>query len=179
MIKIAVLVGSLQNKSFNKLLAKNLEAVAPGDVEFTYVNLDLPLFNQDLETEFPAAVQAGKDIIEAADGILFVTPEYNRSVPAVLKNGIDWMSRPWGTCSFTNKPAGIVGASTSPLGTAVAQADLRHIVVYLGIKLLGQPEVYVANSHSMFDESGEATPELRESLAVYMSTLTNWIKNEE
>jgi chromate reductase len=179
MTKVAVLVGSLQEKSFNKVLANNLEAVAPEGVEFEYIDINFPLFNQDLEANFPAAVRAAKDIIDAADGVLFVTPEYNRSIPGVLKNAIDWISRPWGENSFAGKPAGIVGATPSVVGTAVAQADLRHIVVYLGIKLLGQPEIYVANAHSMFDENGDATPDLRESLSVYMETLTSWIKNEE
>lgn len=179
MTKIAVLVGSLQEKSFNKLLAKNLESLAPEGVEFDYVDLNLPLFNQDLESDFPAEAQAGKDIIEAADGVLFVTPEYNRSIPGVLKNGIDWFSRPWGKSSFAGKPAGIVGASISPLGTAVAQADLRHIVVYLGVKLLGQPEVYVTNAHSVFDENGQVVEASRDHLKTYIDTLVKWIDSEE
>lgn len=179
MTKIAVLVGSLQEKSFNKLLAKNLEEVAPEGVEFDYIDLHLPLFNQDLEKNFPAEAQAAKDIIEAAGGVLFVTPEYNRSIPGVLKNTIDWISRPWGKNSFAGKPAGIVGATPSTVGTAVAQADLRHIVVYLGVKLLGQPEIYIANAHSIFDENGRANDETRQYLTTYMNTLTGWIKTEE
>jgi len=179
MIKVAVLVGSLQEKSFNKMLAKNLEEVAPEGVEFHYIDLNLPLFNQDLEANYPPEAQRAKDIIEAADGVLFVTPEYNRSVSGVLKNAIDWMSRPWGKNSFAGKPAGIVGATISSVGTAVAQADLRHIVVYLGVKLLGQPEVYVANAHSVFNESGRVDEATREHLTGYMNDLTEWIKNEE
>lgn len=156
MTKIAVFVGSLQKKSLNRMLAKNLEAAAPVGVEFSYVDIStLPLFNQDLEAEFPASAQAMKDIVEAADGVLFATPEYNRSIPGVLKNAIDWASRPWGSNSFAGKPAGIVGATVSPVGTAVAQADLRHILVYLNVKLLGQPEVYFATASQSFNEAGE------------------------
>lgn len=176
MTKIAVFVGSLQEKSFNKMLAKNLEAVAPEGVEFDYVDIStLPLFNQDLEAEFPTPAQAMKDIVEAADGVLFVTPEYNRSIPGVLKNAIDWASRPWGSNSFAGKPAGLVGATISPVGTAVAQADLRHIMVYLNVKLLGQPEVYFASAHGLFDENGIVIDEKKAELEAYMKAFTDWV----
>lgn len=178
MTRIAVLVGSLQEKSFNKLLAKNLEAVAPDGVEFVYVDIHLPLFNQDLEASFPAEAQAAKDIVEGADGVLFVTPEYNRSIPGVLKNAIDWISRPWGKNSFAGKPAGIVGATPGVVGTAVAQADLRHILVYLGVKLLGQPEIYVADASGVFDENGQANETTRQYLESYMAAFTAHIKTE-
>jgi chromate reductase len=179
MTKVAVLVGSLQEKSFNKLLAKNLEELAPEGMQFEYIDLNLPLFNQDLEENFPVDAQKAKDIIEASDGVLFVTPEYNRSIPGVLKNAIDWISRPWGHNSFAGKPAGIVGATPSVVGTAVAQADLRHIVVYLGVKLLGQPEVYIANAHTMFDENGKIVEDARDSLKAYIDTFAQWIQDEE
>ncbi|HET8884106.1 MAG TPA: NAD(P)H-dependent oxidoreductase [Candidatus Saccharimonadales bacterium] len=179
MAKIAVFVGSLQEGSFNKKLAKNLEILVPEGVEFNYVDINLPLFNQDLEADFPAAAQAAKDIVEAADGVLFVTPEYNRSIPGVLKNAIDWTSRPWGSNSFAGKPAGIVGASPSPVGTAVAQGDLRHIAAYLGTKLLGQPEVYLANAHEHFDEKGTIVDSSKELLQDYIDTFSAWVENEK
>lgn len=179
MTKIAVFVGSLQEGSFNKKLAKNLETLAPEGVEFNYVDINLPLFNQDLESDFPSEARAAKDIVEAADGVLFVTPEYNRGVPGVLKNAIDWTSRPWGDNSFAGKPAGIVGASPSPVGTAVAQADLRHIAAYLGTKLLGQPEVYLADAHEHFDEQGTIVEGSKESLKNYIDTFCTWVENEK
>ncbi|HTJ73721.1 MAG TPA: NAD(P)H-dependent oxidoreductase, partial [Verrucomicrobiae bacterium] len=101
------------------------------------------------------AAQAAKDIVLGADAVLFVTPEYNRSVPGVLKNTIDWISRPYGNSAFNSKPVGMMGASIGPVGTAIAQSDLRHIVAFLNMKLMGQPEVYVANAPSLeFNEQG-------------------------
>jgi chromate reductase len=154
-MKIAVFVGSLQKESYNKKLAKTLEGLLPEDVEFEYADLNLPLYNQDLEVAYPAKAQAVKTMVENADGVLFVTPEYNRSVPGVLKNAIDWASRPYGQNSFEGKPVGMIGASIGPVGTAVAQSDLRHIVAFLNMKLMGQPEIYVANAMGLsFDENG-------------------------
>lgn len=180
MTKIAVFVGSLQEKSFNKLLAKNIEKLAPAGTEFNYIDIgSLPLFNQDLEADFPVEAQDMKNIVEAADGVLFVTPEYNRSIPGVLKNAIDWTSRPWGHNSFDGKPTGIVGASVSPTGTAVAQADLRHIIAYLNVKLLGQPEVYAASAHSFFDEHGEVSEASRATLKTYVDSFIQWVDDEK
>jgi chromate reductase len=180
MTTIAVFVGSLQKESYNRKLAKNLEALAPTGVKFDYVDLNLPLFNQDLEANYPAQAQKMKDIVEAADGVLLVTPEYNRGIPGVLKNAIDWASRPWGTNSFKDKPVGIVGASPTPVGTAIAQSDLRHIMAFLQTKQMGQPEVYMANAHQYFDENGELTDEhWRENLTKYMAIFTEWIDAEK
>jgi chromate reductase, NAD(P)H dehydrogenase (quinone) len=100
-------------------------------------------------------------------------------VPGVLKNAIDWTSRPWGYNSFNGKPAGLVGASISPIGTAVAQADLRHIMVYLNVKLLGQPELYVPRAHDAFDGSGVIVESSREALKNYMQTFATWVENEK
>lgn len=179
MTKIAVLIGSLQEKSFNKMLARNLADLAPAGVSFEYVDINLPLFNQDLEADFPAAARTAKDIVEAADGVLFVTPEYNRSVPGVLKNSVDWISRPWGYNSFAGKPAGIVGASPSVVGTAVAQSDLRHVLVYLGMVLLGQPEVYIANAHQVFDENGKVVEGSRDFLESYITALVQFVEKQK
>lgn len=179
MTKIAVFVGSLQKESTNRKLAKNLEALAPMGTEFDYIDLNLPLFNQDLEVNYPAEARKVKDAVETADGVLFVTPEYNRSIPGVLKNAIDWASRPWGTNSFAGKPVGIVGASISSVGTAVAQSDLRHIVAFLQMKLMGQPEVYLANAGNLFDENGELNDEhWRENIAKYAEAFVTWVEAE-
>lgn len=180
MVKIAVFVGSLQNDSLNKKLAQNLERIAPDGTEFDYVAIgSLPLFNQDLENEFPAEAKKVKDQIEAADGVLFVTPEYNRSIPGVLKNAIDWASRPWGHNSFDGKPVGIVGATIGPVGTAVAQSDLRHIAGYLNTKLMGQPELYLASAGNKFDAEGQITPESHELLKTYIDALADWVEKEK
>lgn len=176
MTKIAVLVGSLQEKSVNKTLARNLESLAPEGVEFDYVDIgSLPLFNQDMEAKYPAEAQAVKDKIEAADGVLFVTPEYNRSYSGVLKNAIDWASRPWGKNSFHGKPAGIVGATISPLGTGPAQAALRQVAVYLGMKVMGQPELYLSVTEDTFDGDGNVTEVSREFLQGYIDALSKHI----
>jgi chromate reductase len=180
MTKIAVFVGSLQEKSLNKSLAKNLEELAPEEVEFVYTDISvLPLFNQDLEPNFPAEAQAIKDIVEAADGVLFVTPEYNRSIPGVLKNAIDWTSRPWGHNSFNGKPVGIVGATIGPVGTAVAQSDLRHIGGFLNVKLMGQPELYLASATNKFDETGKIVDDSREQLQGYIDAFAAWVDKEK
>jgi len=181
MARIAVFVGSLRKESINKYLAKNLEELAPEGTEFSYVDIDLPLFNQDVEaSNYPASAQAGKDIVEAADGVLFVTPEYNRSIPGPLKNAIDWISRPWGANSFAEKPVGIVGASIGPVGTAIAQSDMRHILAFLETKQLSHPEIYVANATDLFDENGHLVDERwRKNLQAYMDTFIPWVEKEK
>ena len=153
MTKIAVLVGSLRVDSFNKKLARSIEELAPEGTEFSYADLNLPLYNQDLDTQLPAKVQELKAVIEGADGVLFVTPEYNRSYTGVLKNAIDWGSRPWGQNSFAGKPVAIAGASIGALGTTQAQSHLRNVLLFLDTRVLGQPEVYFDSSKG-FDENG-------------------------
>lgn len=162
-MKIAVLVGSLSEASINKKLAHSVENLLPEGVEFEYANLDLPLFNYELESEFPSDAKALKDLVESADGVLFVTPEYNRSFSGVLKNAIDWASRPWGENSFDGKPAAIIGASIGATGATQAQSQLRSVAVYLNTKLLGQPEVYFDAGRG-FDESGQATDDAKQAL---------------
>ena len=144
MSKIAVIVGSLRRDSINRKLAEALAKLAEPRPEFTFLKIDdLPLFNQDLEPNPPAAVTRIKGEIEAADGVLIVTPEYNRSIPGVLKNAIDWASRPYGKNSFTGKPTAASAAIGRPIGTAAAQQHLRSILAYLNVTLMGQPEGYI------------------------------------
>lgn len=179
-MKIAVFVGSLQKDSYNKKLAKTVEGLLPTGVEFVYVDNNLPLFNQDLEADYPAAAQAAKDIVLSADAVLFVTPEYNRSVPGVLKNTIDWVSRPYGDSAFNGKPVGMMGASIGPVGTAIAQSDLRHIVAFLNMKLMGQPEVYVANTPSLsFNEEGILVDERwQKNLQSYVDAFVEFVARQ-
>lgn len=180
MTKIAVFVGSLQDNSLNKKLARNLERLAPAGTIFDYIDVGaLPLYNQDLELAFPRPARQAKQQVEQADGVLFVTPEYNRSVPGVLKNAIDWASRPWGHNSFDGKPVGIVGATISPVGTAVAQSDLRHIAGYLNTKLMGLPELYLATASDKFDADGTIIDGSRELLQTYINAFVRWVDKEK
>lgn len=167
MTKIAVLVGSLRADSINKHLAHELEALLPEGVTFEYADLNLPLYNNDLEADYPVEAKAVKELVERADGVLFVTPEHNRSIPAALKNGIDWASRPWGTNSFDGKPAAIIGASAS-LATTQAQQQLRNVALYLNTHLLGQPEMYI-DVQRAHDEEGKLTTETIEYFKKFIS----------
>ncbi|KFF31040.1 NADPH-dependent FMN reductase [Bifidobacterium bombi] len=142
MTKIAVFVGSLRKESFNRSLAEGIEGLMPQGVEFEYVDMGLPLYNQDLDGDLPAKVVELKKTVEDADGVLFVTPEYNRSFSGVIKNAIDWGSRPWGKNSFAGKSVAIVGASSGTLGTSQAQSHLRNVALFLDMKVMGQPELY-------------------------------------
>ena len=178
MTKIAVLVGSLSDASINRKLAKNLEELAPEGVEFVYTDLDLPLFDYELEVEFPKKAQELKDVIEQSDGVLLLTPEYNRSFSGVLKNAIDWASRPYGKNAFSGKVAAIAGASMGALGTTQAQSQLRSVMVYLNTKLVGQPELYVDASKD-FDEQGKATDKARESFKTFIDNFVAKIERHK
>ena len=144
MTKIAVIVGSLRRESINRKLATALSKLAKPGTEFNFVKIDdVPLFNQDLEPSPPASVTRLKKDIESADGVLIVTPEYNRSIPGVLKNVIDWASRPYGKNSFDGKPTAAIGTSQGAVGTAAGQQHLRSILTYLNVVQMGQPEGYI------------------------------------
>src|SRR5688572_14404715 len=140
-INVAVLVGSLRKESINLKLARAVEKLAAAELRFNYVQIgDLPLYTQEFDDKYPTVCQRLKKDIEAADAVLFVTPEYNRSIPGVLKNAIDIASRPWGTNSFAKKPGAVIGASIGSGGTSMAQQHLRNVMAYLDIATLGQPE---------------------------------------
>lgn len=175
MTKVAVLVGSLQKNSFNKKLAAAIERQAE-DMEFHYVDMNLPLFNQDLESNVPEEVKAAKQIVDESDAVLIVTPEYNRTAPGLLVNAIDWLSRPYGDNSFSGKPVAMAGASVSPLGTAVSQNMLRHTLTYLNTKLMGQPEVYFRTAQELFDDEGNLDEEHDQELANFVKSFDSWIK---
>ena len=156
MTKIAVLVGSLSQASINKKLAEQIAERAPEGVELVMADMDLPLFNYELEADLPEKVRQLKSLVESADGVLFITPEYNRGYTAIIKNAIDWASRPYGTNSFHGKPAAITGASSSSLGTAQAQQQLRNVVIKLETTLMTYPEMYIDASR-VFTEEGALT----------------------
>lgn len=181
MTKIAVFVGSLREKSSNKMLATILESLAPDAIEFEYIDITVPFYSEDTEAAgLPPQVSKMKGIIEAADGVLFVTPEYNRSVPGVLKNAIDWASRPYGASSFVNKPVGVVGSSVGPVGTALGQADIRRIMLFQNAKVLGQPEVYVANAGEVFDTEGKVmSKRWLKNFQQFIDSFAAWVEREK
>jgi chromate reductase, NAD(P)H dehydrogenase (quinone) len=153
--KIAVVVGSLRRDSFNRKLAGGLAKLGPADFSFHDVQIgDLPLYNQDDDSSPAAPVKRLKAEITASHGLLFVTPEYNRSIPGVLKNAIDHASRPYGQNAWAGKPAGVLGISVGAVGTAVAQQHLRNVLVYLDVPTLGQPEVFLQAKEGLFESDG-------------------------
>ncbi|TWT21325.1 NAD(P)H-dependent oxidoreductase [Luteimonas marina] len=174
-LTIAVLVGSLRKDSFNAKLADALAALAPDDVAFPRLRIDdLPLYNQDDDQAPPAAAKRLKQAIREADGVLFVTPEYNRSVPGVLKNAIDHASRPYGDSAFAGKPAGVIGVSIGAIGTACAQQHLRTVLAYLDMPTLGQPEAYLkADDVLDGDRIAEGS---REFLQTWMDAYLDWVR---
>lgn len=177
-IKVAVLVGSLRKESINRRLAHAVEKLAPQEFSFEHVRIDdLPLYNQDFDGDYPAVCQRLKQQVEAADALLFVTPEYNRSVPGVLKNAIDIASRPWGTNSFAGKPGAVIGASIGSTGSALAQQHLRNVLAYLDVPLLGQPEVFVHfKDDGPVNASGEITVDsTRKFLQGFVDRYVQWV----
>lgn len=177
MFKVAVLVGSLRRESINRKFARALAKLAQDKLDFRFVDLaEVPIYNEDLLADMPAAVQRLKADVEAADAVLFVTPEYNRSIPGLVKNAIDWGTRPYGKNSWAGKPGSIVGTSPGATGTAVAQSHLRSVLVSCGVRLLGQPEVYVVNKAGLIADDFEVTDaKSREFLSGYLSTFDAWI----
>lgn len=154
-LHIAVIVGSLRRDSLNRKLANAMSLLAPPDFSFSQVRIDdLPLYNQDDDDHQAAPVLRMKAQIKAAQGLLFVTPEYNRSIPGVLKNAIDHASRPYGQSVWDGKPAGLMGASVGAAGTALAQQHLRNILAYLNVPTLGQPEAFIHAKEGFFDADG-------------------------
>ena len=142
------------------MLSKALISVAPEELEFTEIPIkDLPLYSPDYDADYPPAGRALKDAIAASDGILFVSPEYNRSVPGALKNAIDWGSRPWGTNSFARKPTGIIGTSPGSIGTAVMQASMRSVLSFLDAPQLNAPEAYIKFNPAAYNEDGSVRDE--------------------
>jgi chromate reductase len=158
-VKIAIIVGSNRRESINGKLAHALARLGSEQAEFNFVSIgDLPLYNQDLEGELPRSVVRFKAEIAASDGLLFVTPEHNRSIPALLKNAIDWGARPYGQNSWNGKPAAITGTSPGALGAALAQVHLRQILGILGVLVMGG-EAYISFKPGVVDANGTITDE--------------------
>ncbi|WP_250515704.1 NADPH-dependent FMN reductase [Caballeronia sp. INDeC2] len=178
-LKIAVVVGSLRRDSFNKQLAHALVSLAPSDFSFEFLDIGtLPLYSQDYDSDFPEVARAFKQKIADANGLLIVTPEYNRSIPGVLKNALDWASRPWGHSVWGGKPGAIIGTSVGAIGTAIAQSHLRGVCAYLDIVLMNQPEMYIKHDEKRIDASGNIVSEdTRKYLQTFMDKYAAWVRD--
>jgi chromate reductase len=176
--QIAVVVGSLRRDSFNRRLANAVVKLAPPEFSFQDLRIDdLPLYNQDDDANPAEPVKRLKQEIAAAQGLLFVTPEYNRSIPGVLKNAIDHASRPYGQNAWAGKPAGLLSASIGAPGAAMAQQHLRNILAYLDVPALCQPEAFIHAKDGLFDDAGNiANAERKKFLQNWMDSYVAWVQ---
>jgi chromate reductase len=174
--KLAVVVGSNRRESINRKLAEALVRLGSGAFDATFVRIDdLPMYNQDQEQPVPANVARFKSEIEAADGVLFVTPEHSRSIPAVLKNAIDWGARPWGKTSWPNKPAAVIGTSGGVISTAVAQQHLRAVLGNIGLNVVGG-EAYINFKPDLIDAQGKvADDNVRGFLQAFIDKFADFV----
>ena len=174
---IAVIVGSIRKDSLNQKLADALVKLAPPEFSFKNVRIDdLPLYNQDDDSQPAASVARLRKDVAAADGLLFLTPEYNRSIPGVLKNAIDHASRPYGQSAWTGKPAGVLGVSVGAIGTALAQQHLRNVLAYLDVPTLGQPEAFIHAKDDLFTPDGGIGEGSKKFLQAWMDQYVAWVK---
>lgn len=175
--RIVVLVGSLRRDSINRRLAHALEKLAAGKARFEYARIDdLPLYNQDNDADFPEQGIRLKQQIRAADAVLFVTPEYNRSIPGVLKNAIDTASRPYGDSAFGGKPAAVIGASPGAAGSAMSQQHLRNVLVFVNLMVMAQPEAFLQFKDGLIEADGSIGNEAtRTFLQGFVDAFIGWI----
>ena len=175
--KLGYFVGSLSRASINRKLSKALVKLAPSELDMCEIEYgDLPLYNYDLDKDLPEAVRTFKSNIDAVDAVLFVTPEYNRSIPGPLKNAIDWASRPYGQNSFTRKPSGVIGTSTGKIGTAVGQQHLRSILSFCNSPQMNSPEAYIQFTPGLISDEGDVSVKSTEEfLRTYMAALHTYI----
>lgn len=176
--KVGYFVGSLAKGSINRKLAKALVRLAPDRLEMREIGFgDLPLYNRDFDADYPKVARDFKDAIAAVDAMLFVTPEYNRSIPGGLKNAIDWASRPWGQNSFTRKPSGIIGASPGAIGTAVGQQHLKSILSFCNSPMMNAIEAYIQFTPDLISDDGEVSvASTEEFLRNYMNEFGAFIE---
>jgi chromate reductase len=176
-LTIGYIVGSLSSTSINRRLSRALVKLAPEGVDLVEVPIkDLPFYSPDFDADYPPVARQYKDALAAVDGILLITPEYSRSIPGVLKNAIDWASRPYGTNSFGGKPTAVIGTSGGPIGAAIAQQHLKSILNHLDAPQLGQPEGFIQSAPGLFTDDGEVTNEATaEFLTAYLTAFANLI----
>jgi chromate reductase len=175
---VGIFVGSLRKESFSRKMAKALISVAPAELKLEIVEIrDLPLYNQDDDANPPAASAAFKARVRKTQAVLFVTPEYNRSVPGVLKNAIDIASRPYGDSAWNGKPGGVVSISPGAIGAFGANHHLRQSLVFLNVPALQQPEAYIGNAAKLFDASGALIDDsVRDFIKKYMAAFAKWVE---
>ena len=168
--KVGYMIGSLAKGSINRKLAMALVRLAPSELSLSEIRFDeLPLYSYDYDADYPPVARVFKDSIAAVDAVLFVTPEYNRSIPGGLKNAIDWASRPYGKNSFARKPAAIIGTSPGKIGTAIAQSHLRSILAFCNAPLMNTVEAYIQFESGLISDDGEVTnPSTVEFLGQFM-----------
>lgn len=176
--KVAVVVGSLRKESWNRKIALALQKLAPASLQLSVVEIgDLPFYNEDLDASPPAAWTRFRDEIKASDAVLFITPEYNRSVPAALKNALDVGSRPYGQSVWSGKPGAVISASPGQIGGFGANHHLRQSLVFLNLLMLQQPEAYLGAINKSFDESGQLSSDhTREFLSKFIEAFDGWIQ---
>ena len=176
--KVGYFVGSLATASINRLLSKALVRVAPPEIQMTEIPFkDLPLYSYDYDPAFPPAATAFKDAIAAVDAVLFITPEYNRSIPGGLKNAIDWASRPYGKNAFARKPSAVIGTSPGKIGTAIAQQHLRSIMAFCNSPLMNAIEAYIQFEKGLITDDGRVTnPSTEKFLRTYMTEFHGFIE---
>jgi chromate reductase len=177
-LNIAILVGSLRKDSYNRKMANTLITLAPEELELEILSIgDLPFYNEDLETSPPAEWVEFRSKLKTFDGLLFVTPEYNRSVPGVLKNALDVGSRPYGKSSWDGKPAAVISVSPGNIGGFGANHHLRQSLVFLNVPAMPQPEAYIGGAASLFDAEGTLTNEsTRTFLGGFMAAFAHWVE---
>lgn len=176
--KVGYLIGSLAKGSINRKLAKALIKLAPESLQFTEISFkNLPIYSYDYDEDYPQVARDFKAALKASDAILFVTPEYNRSIPGGLKNAIDWASRPYGTNAFTHKPSAVIGTSPGSIGTAVAQQSLRSVLSFCNSPQMNAPEAYITFTPGMITDDGEVTVKSTENfLRNYMQEFHDHIE---
>ena len=176
--RVGYLIGSLATASINRKLARALVRVAPADLEMTEIPFkDLPLYSYDYDKDFPPVARDFKAALAAAEAVLFVTPEYNRSIPGGLKNAIDWASRPYGSNSFARKPSAIIGASPGKIGTALAQQSLRGVLAFCNSPLMNAIEAYIQFTPDLVSDEGEvADKDTAEFLRKFMAEFSAFIQ---
>lgn len=176
---VGYIVGSLSAESINRTLARALIRLAPESLTFVEIPIrDLPVYNRDFDTDYPPAGRALKDAIAAVDAVLFVTPEYNRSIPGSLKNAIDWASRPWGSNSLSRKPSAVIGTSPGKIGTAVGQQHLRSVLGYCDSPQMTAPEAYIEFTANLITDQGEVTnADTEQFLGKFMYAFADFINH--
>lgn len=177
-LTIGYIVGSLSEKSINRQLLRAITSLAGDELELHEVEIGrLPLYNRDHDDDFPPEATQLKETIRTLDGLLFVTPEYNRSIPAALKNALEWASRPYGQNALAGIPAGIMGASPGGPGTALSQQHLRNVLAYLDVPTMGQPEAFIQFTSDRFAEDGTVLDEsTAQFLRTWLASYTTWVR---